>query len=156
MLNNISWNSYWLLILIATLIYYFFVVVVYFRNDLFKVKIRNFRLADANSFRTNQLTHQVKEIDSTIALDNVIESLVDEIRAFLIEAGKSKEAKERIVEGLGQICSKYSKDQIEIYKTAITNLIETECYDNCIIRLSVDELEQVWVYRRNPPSTLSP
>ena len=159
MVDNISWNSYWLFILLSTLIYYFFVVAVYFRNDLFKPRIRNFGLADANSFQTTPLTPQIKEVkenDSTEASENLIKSLVDEIRAFLIEAGKSKEAKERILEGLRQICSKYSKDQIEIYKTAITNLIETECYDKCIIRLSVDELEQVWVYRRNPPATLSP
>ena len=143
MIDNISWSSYWLFILATSLVYYFFVIILYFRGDLLRKPFRkkSFQTSGSFSFVTPDITSSPSpSIDDTVKL----ESLIDEIKAYLTHAGQAKAEHPEIFASLKSICAKSYSSSMEPYKEAINNIIAMECSDKCVVRLSEDELQQVW------------
>jgi hypothetical protein len=107
MFNNVSWSEYLTFISVAALIWYAFVFYTYYRHDLFQtlqgeklatVSDLNFsgHTPDYNQPGTVLEIYQPKEAESV----HIVQSVTDEIQAYLEEAGKYEVGKEKLITSL--------------------------------------------------------
>jgi hypothetical protein len=134
MINNISWGSYWSALTVLLFIYYAYVLLRYYRKDIYS------RVVASPS------TQLRKEVENETSLP-IIQTLTDEITAYLEQAGIAGAKKQEIVFALQQIALKHKSLKNSEYQSAINTLIQFECKEKCAIHLSEEEIGQVWMVR---------
>lgn len=165
MLNNISWEGYWITIALLSAGYYFVVYLLYFRKDFsiewgkrsneqakspfFSYSSGKSGVVDhkENLQQTSLFDNPVEEfqIPEADSLEHVVYSCMDEISAYLAEAKKSRCAKEEIIYAFQSILKKYPALSTSEYKESLTNVLVSQCEHDCSIRLSADDVVRVWV-----------
>lgn len=145
-MNNISWGSYWSALTIMVIIYYAYVFLVYYRSDLRnRLAGKDGRLS-AGSF---QPTHLGKEDQEHFEkggdeLLPVLQSIIDEMVAYLGQAAYANAGKPEIIFALQQIAKKYGEIKITTHWQAVNKLVQFECKDKCGVHLNEEEIQQVW------------
>ena len=74
----------------------------------------------------------------------VVQSLSNEIAAYLEEAASNCTIKAELIFSLQQIVGKYADLQSSPYTNSISKLIRFECKDKCAIHLNDEDVKQVW------------
>ena len=147
MVNNISWGSYWSALTTMVIIYYAYVILVYYRDDLRnRLAGKNGRLS-AGSFQPTLLKvdnqeHSVRGGDEVLP---VLQSITDEMVAYLGQASYAKAGKTDIIFALQQIARKYEMIEISSHRQAVNKVVQFECKDRCAVHLSEEEIKQVWM-----------
>ena len=132
MFNNISWGGYWSVLSILVVIYYLYVFLVYYRND-----IRNFQTIK----KVGHFQHETGDE----GILHMVQSLIDEVTAYLYQAAQGAAIKQEIIFAMQQIIKKYPGIKFTPHENNINNLIQSECKDKCAIVLSAEEIKQVWI-----------
>jgi hypothetical protein len=162
MVNNISWQGYWISIALLTAGYYLVIYLLYFRKDFSIEWNKNPKsgkkcplssLAPDNAAPYTVTPEQSALFNNPVELQelarNPIESAVyacmDEVAAYLEEVKGSKCVKEELVYGLHSILRKYHAIAGSEYKESVTNVLVTQCEYHCSVHLSADDVVHVWV-----------
>ena len=145
MANNISWGSYWSVLVFLTVIYYAYVLLVYYRSELRKLLAGGTSVLPArNSQRPPPLTDQPKHDENGgDHLFPMVQSLTDEMSAYMEQTGHG--LREEIIFGLQRIFKKHNSILNTSYQEAIESLLIAECENKCAIRLNDEEVKQVWM-----------
>lgn len=143
----ISWTSYITVSSMLLLFYYFFVVLVFYRKDI----MARLKTGKASVFRSSQdsvlFTEAVeKKEDSKLDAANAapMHSLVDELQAYINQAGQQESEKSELTASIKQLLKKYPGIKGSIFQSGITNLIAVVTEDKCAIHFSADELRGLW------------
>jgi hypothetical protein len=147
MFNNISWSEYLTVITVFGLIYYAYVLLVYYRGDLHSRLASNNSLSPAGNFQSMPSSNQALKNagDNEEELLPAVQSLTDEIMAFLEQAGIAGALKPEIIFALQQISKKYESLKNTSYQNAVNSLLQFECESKCNIHLDEAEMKQVWM-----------
>jgi hypothetical protein len=80
-------------------------------------------------------------------LSPIVQSLADEIGAFLQEASTQKYEKGELLRSLSLLVSKYPAINSTSYVSYINGVIMKNFIVNCSITISEDDLEGLWIER---------
>lgn len=128
MLSSISWQQYFLFLVVATIFYYLFVWMVYFKSKLPSFAIGGF------SGLSMPGEDQPGEVLSTSQL------VIDEIKSVF--AGKQN--KGELIFALQQQLKKYNQWDEPDFRETINAFIIEESKTTCSIRLSEEDIRAVW------------
>lgn len=145
MLNDIAWSGYWYAMTIITTLYYGCVMFVYFRNDL--VKLSRVHHQEPTPTERDHREIQVKQSNSDDIEDPllpVVQSLSNELTAYLQQIPGTGVVKTHVVYCLQKIVRKYAILDNSVYQNAINKMIQFECNDKCAIHLSAEDVKEVW------------
>jgi hypothetical protein len=162
MLSNISWTGYGYTLTFILLIYYAVIITLYFKGDIetwfrrklsftasgkllpqvskTEVKPESFQ-QELFPLEENETLPENKGEGATIA---IIGSSVDEIRAYIVQIGRGRFVREKVLYGLQRILKKYPALKGSPFQATVTHLIIVELENNCSIALSLEEVNAVW------------
>lgn len=160
MLNNISWQGYWITLALLSAGYYLVIYLLYYRID-FKVLLpRNTDLKHSGNNSTS-LAFVQKSSDqssligeesgseismpSTYSDEHLVYACMDELNAYFEEAKREKCVKEEFIYSLQRILQKYPTLKSSHYKESIMSVIISEAEHICSIHLKEDDVVQVWL-----------
>jgi hypothetical protein len=129
MLSNISWSSYWTVLLLATAIYY-----LYAARFIYGPAIG--RLFSGNSAHGIAMSPNVSE-------GNAIQSYRDEIIAYLDQISIERPPKRELLVALQRIGQHHPVILQHPYRQAAQQILISELKNYCAVTLNGDELEQV-------------
>jgi len=153
MLNNITWQGYWVTLAIISLGYYLVIYALFYRKD-FKVLIPPHQ--EASPLRNDSATSKGQgkasvENDDGLSSpgqsDAAVFDCMDELTAFFEESKRSKCVKEELLYALQPILSKYPSLKNSQYQDSINNVIASEAKQHCSLQLSREEMIHVWLER---------
>lgn len=158
MLNNISWQGYWVTFAVLTTGYYLIIYLLFYRSDFkivlpFREPVKKSPSSSPaiTSFLQQQNQPSLFEEDGsefTSPVNNSEEHLVyacmDELNAYFEEVKKTKCIKEEFIYALQRILSKYLSLRTSSYKESLTKVIVSEAEHQCSIHLSEDDVVKVW------------
>lgn len=142
MLNNISWQNYWIFIGVTTFAYYLVVWLTFLRKS---VSLRTIfgRWYFTNSQDRQSLPHP-NMISNTEYEESIVHACMDELNAFFDNQKKSKSVKTELMYSLYSILQKYPSLKNSDYKESLTNVIAVQCENICSTHLSAEEMKGVW------------
>jgi hypothetical protein len=127
MLTSISWQQYFVCILIATLLYYIFVWIVFY-----KAKIPSL-IANTRSFSHYGEDHPDEVLTTA-------QHIIDEIRPIF----KGRRNSNELLIVLQQQLKKYNQWEEPGFRDTINNFIASQSESICSIHLSERDLREVW------------
>jgi hypothetical protein len=152
MLSSISWQEYWITVLLSSIFYYLVVYLTCFKG-IFKSnstvpKGKTFSFAttelkaeqSVSTMSSNEMQHSSKINTEELTA----EACFDEINAFFENQKGSKPAKKEMIFSLYTILQKYPSLRNSDYTETINRVITTQAEAICSIHLSADELKGVW------------
>lgn len=140
----ITWTTY-LLGLCLLLVIYYAVVHLFFRvkgGTILKRKRRGEEKKAVDSVLFEKKNADAENQDAATMAP--VHSLVDELQAFISQAGKEEMEKAELLSSLKILLQKYPRTKGSIYQNGITNLIEVIAESQCGIHLSSGELSALW------------
>ena len=153
MFSNISWLEYLTFIAVSALIYYAFVLFTYYRYDLLQT-INAKQPASVNTLKFT--ADSINQSDSTVVGEDfqpkimegnqsqIVQSFMDEVRAYLEEAARNETSKEVLLQCLSLIAGKYPLLAQSEYRHSIDQFLITEAETNCAVLLGEGEVSGVW------------
>lgn len=135
MFSSVSWKEYLIFITIVVAIYYT-ILLVYYRMDLSQILSGSKNLL---SFNKAVINRNISE--ETIPM---MQSLLDEVNAYLNEAAQSDFNKEEILMALRFLIGKYPALLNAAHRSSIENLIVSACESYCSLHLDESELNGIW------------
>jgi hypothetical protein len=142
----ISWSSYLTVSFLLLLFYYSAVVLLYFRKDI-ALRLKKGKAsvpqpsADSVLF-AEPIRQQGNKLDAASAAP--MHSLVDEIQAYINQAGQQGADKGEVTISIKKLLQKYPAIKGSIFQAGITNLIAVIAEDKCAIHFNADELRGLW------------
>jgi len=155
MFSEISWTDYVEVVLFMLAVYYGVVLIKYYRKDFIFFLLKKHK-APIAAFATATLKEQKPKANNvgynatTYAQDSsdqfglLVQSLVDELKAFLSEAGENGLLKEQMWHSLKLLLGKYSSLEGSPFKESIQHFIIDECQRICSVHFSEIEIEGLW------------
>ena len=156
MVSNVSWFEYLVFLIVAVLIYYLVVAYMYYRRD-FSFLMNGQKNASHNPLSIpspsgeilktvtdggNNIIQKLPQADENLQF---IETFMDEVRAYLTEAGRVKISKDNVLMSINMIAGKYpSLSQLET-KDNINHFIKDVVPIKCGISLTDNEIQNIWV-----------
>jgi len=156
MFTQISWSNYITVVALLLAGYYLIIGYLYYRSDILNLllgrKIIQFGNTSLTATQTDPLHKPVlrfnkAHVENAFEKQNLfpaVQSLSDEIQAFLNEAGRNKLNKEDVLPPLQLLLAKYPILKDSSFQESMQNIIETECIANCSIHLSEEDLNKLW------------
>ena len=148
MFSHISWGQYFETILYALPLYYAYVVVVYYRTELKGLVSGKGLSACYTGSRPHQPSEHSSEALSVPEKEGhyslLINSLKDELTAFLLSAGQNEFTKEDTLLSLQHLLQKYPSVNGSPYQADIEQMIMLQCERECSIQLSESEVTYLW------------
>jgi|GEM_PF-1480257 len=158
MINNISWQGYWITIALLTGTYYLGIFLLYYRNDLKNLfSIRQVkRVSSAAAIETNEKgLHKPPIFSEEFSPGNVegdrqevipiVQSLKDEVEAFFDDERQKEISKKDLLVSLRRMCNKYPTVLKSSYQHSVNQFIIFLAEQNCSIHLSAEEISDVWL-----------
>jgi hypothetical protein len=143
MLSSISWATYVTAIIIFLIVYYVMIAYRYYMHDLLALSHGQKQTQRVVSF--TQAQTPVQEELVTEKVDQLpVQSLADEISAYLQAAFIDGLERADIVASLCSITDKYAPLKSSEYKYALAELIISETETCCDFHLSNEEMGKVW------------
>lgn len=162
MLNNISWQGYWVTLALLTAGYYLVVYLLYFRKD-FKISLPGKAGLPKSPSASPAVTSFLKEqaqpslfrdgetedefSTPTDPTEQAVYACMDELTAYFESAKKAKVMKTEVLFAVQRILQKYPSLQTSEYKVSITKVIQTEAEHHCSVHLNEEEMRKVWMIR---------
>jgi hypothetical protein len=142
----ISWTSYLTVSFLLLLFYYSAVVLLYFRKDI-ALRLKKDRASVPQPSPDSVLfaeptQQQGNKLDAASAAP--MHSLVDEIQAYINQAGQQGVDKGEVTISIKKLLKKYPAIKGSIFQAGITNLIAVIAEDKCAIHFNADELRELW------------
>lgn len=136
----ITWSSYLSGITYGLLGYYSIVLLLFYRKELIG------KLRPANTRQPASVNDGLSTKGNLPASENgaAMVSLVDEIHAYIIQAGASPIEKTELMFGLKKLLDKHPPVEDSFIRQGITNLIKTVAESKCGIVLSEEDLGGLW------------
>lgn len=161
MFNNISWQGYWITIALLSAGYYLVIYLLYFRKN-FKIEWSKHSKSTVSSSSPAAPDAATPQQERTVqpalfesaddfhypkveTIEHTVYACMDEINAYMLEAKRSKCAKEELMYGLHGILRKYPTISASEYKESLTNVIVNQCEYLCSVHLSADDVVRVWL-----------
>ena len=141
MINNISWQGYWITLALISAGYYLFIYLLYYRSD-FKVWIHR---KPYNSQGIASASVSVARPSIEQNAEGLIDSCIDEINAFFEEARRNKTMKKELIYSLQLLLKKYPSLKNSEYQESLSNVIAAQCEHICSVHLNADEVRHVWL-----------
>ncbi len=130
MFSNISWNQYFVFLLIAHIIYYLFVWVVYYKA---KIPI----LSGLGHARGVSLYGE----DHPDEMMTTAQHIMDELRPVF----RDRPAKQELLLALQNKLRKYNQWDEPGFRETLNDFIAGESLSKCSIRLSVEDQRVLWL-----------
>lgn len=130
MLSNISWQQYFVTLLVATILYYLFVWIVFFKAKL--------SLLPAVSGLHNFSVHSDDEPDEVMT---TAQHVIDEVRPIF----DGRENKNELIRALQLSLKKYAAWEEPGFRETINEFIAVQSKSKCSIRLEESDLRAVWL-----------
>ena len=144
--NMITWSAYLACCLAGLAIYYAYIKLRYFRKDasaqVKPVSPEPFIRTGLPDDRQTISNEGAEKLDAASAAP--MHSLVDELQAFVSQAGREGIAKDDLAISVRQLLHKYPKIKGSIFQESISNLIAVITENNCGVHFSADELRGLW------------
>ncbi len=144
----ISWGTYLTWWFVIAGLYYATIFLLFFRKG---VKVAGGHGATEKKKKTAEQVlfrsagnKENEQLDAATAAP--MHSLVDELQAYISQAGKQDASKEEVSASLKNILQKYPAIKGSLFQEGITNLIAVISENNCGIHFSADELSELWMY----------
>ncbi len=141
MINNISWQGYWITLALISAGYYLCIYLLYYRSD-FKVWIHR---KPYNSQGIVSASASITQPLREEGAEGLIDSCMDELNAFFEEAKRKKVMKEELIFSLQLLLKKYPSIKNSEYQESLSNLIAAQCEHICSVHLNADEVSHVWL-----------
>jgi len=142
MCSPISWQQFFLTVVVIIVLYYGYVGVSYYRKDWW------YRLRSAKS--PNERRQPVEPPaagENTSSTPNpllpVVHDLVDEIRALLQAEGNTAD-KDELLDKLQRLLQKYPALKDTSFQPSISQFIYIESKNQCALDLDEDEVSGLW------------
>lgn len=146
MVNNISWGSYWSVLAILTILYYAYILLVYYGSELRNRLAGKSSVLPARHFKSSSpLARHDHHVGGADELLPVMQSLTDEVSAYLEQAAYSKAGKPEVLFALQQMVKRYPVICNTSYQESINKLLQFEAENKCAIHLNEVEIKQVWM-----------
>lgn len=129
MLSNISWSSYWTVLLLATVIYYLYAGLPFYAPVIAKL----FR---GSSARGNPMSPESPWEDA-------VHSYQLELKAYLEQVSLERPEKSELLVKLQRIGHHHPVILQQPYRQTAQQILISELKNNCAVTLNGDELEQV-------------
>ncbi|TXI80268.1 MAG: hypothetical protein E6Q39_02790 [Crocinitomicaceae bacterium] len=148
----VTWSAYLTTSVISLLVYYAGVLLIFFRKDISlsprsssskEVKYSNGLYGPQSKKKDGRNAGEKSQLDAASAAP--MHSLVDELQAFISQAGKDGMAKDDLHTSLKKLLQKYPSIKGSVFENGITNLISVTTENNCDAHFSADELRDLWV-----------
>ncbi|MBN8880513.1 MAG: hypothetical protein J0I32_23415 [Sphingobacteriales bacterium] len=147
----ISWNQYLGTAAVLLVLYYAFVLLVFNRRKAGSSSRPNRSVGSAKKPAATPADRalfqeddkQEAQLDAASAAP--MHSLVDELQAYVAQAGKQQIPIEEVKSGVRSILQKYPAIPGSIFQPGISNLLEVIIENNCGVRLSGTEIRELWV-----------
>jgi hypothetical protein len=154
MLSSISWQEYWITVVISCISYYVVVYLTCFRgnwklNSSFQ-KGKKIGFVNSETKADQALSTMANnEMDQSSKINNTEDlaagACLDEINAFFENQKGSKTVKREMMFSLYTLLQKYPSLRNSEYKEALNRVIATQSEVICSIHLSAEELKGVWL-----------
>lgn len=156
MFTNISWTDYSILIVLLGSLYYLFVGLRYYPTELKELlsgkRKLNFRIPEfkkKNEAGWPSLQTEVQDGDDSFGNTtddtfNEVESLIAELKENIEKASKKQFIKQEFSYSLKVILKNYPQIQNSPFRSAIDELILSECEKHGTITLSEDDIVRLW------------
>ena len=128
-MSGISWREFVLFIAAALFLYYVWVLFIFYAKDLLRLFKQQPSLKDVNN--------------ESEELFGIVYRIQDEVKETITEAAQKSYTKEKVIVELQVLLEKYALSATP-FKIAVNNFIERQCQNNCSIRLSEEEIQQLW------------
>jgi hypothetical protein len=142
MLNNISWQNYWITVSMLSAGYYLLVFLLYFRKD-FTLTLNIKKAASNYNYTSNPslapVDNPYSEKEEVVAY-----ACMDELKAFFDESKRQKPHKKELMAAVQGIIKKYPTLKTSDYKETITHAIVAMSEDNCSVHLGADDVGCFW------------
>lgn len=156
MFNSISWSEYLTFISISVFVYYIGVVCVYFRQDIsIGYSGRKNASSKASNFSPSFQTLE-QDIHLTQSGENhnaqqmegekfqAFQSFMDEVQAYVEQAGEAKMEKDSLLMCVSIISEKYPMLAKSGSSDRLLQFIHDVVYEKCAISLSKGDLKAIW------------
>ena len=128
MLEQITWQTYLTVVIVATAIYYLF--IGFLHRDYFLKKVRKPRNTD-------------EAITGFSSFDE-LEEIVNDIKHSILEQAGTAVSKEELLQQLSRRLTNYGGLRQPAYRIAITNYIIQNAELICEVSFTKEELEKEW------------
>ena len=140
MLKTVSWNSFFVVILILSICYYLG-VGIYFRKYLSKALKGKKRISQKQPALGGASTLPSDDPPVEFVLT---EKAANDLKQVLLKVAEDKVEREDVLLSVKNYLKKVVHLKNTPYGLAINNLIVSECRDRCQIDLSADEVRSLW------------
>lgn len=154
MIFQISWTDYFLTILALLAVYYAIILFTFYRKDFASILSKKaIPAAGWESITGSENSLAVSpgksgSVDKRSIAPNsgelLVQSLADELAAFLQQAGEGNFDKSQIGNSLSLLLQKYTVLAASPYKEVIQNLMIQQCESYCSVHFSEAEIERLW------------
>jgi len=152
-MHAISWNMYWVATAATVGSYYLIIYWLFFRGR--KGRRGSKKGATVSGLSTNaraglsdketgSAERSGQPVGPEAMLQTQVHDMVDELGAFLRQAGKEKIDKAGLIAGVQKIVKKYPLIKESGFREGIQNLVAVTVEEHCACRLSADELRRIW------------
>ncbi len=148
MQHIITWNQYIIYSVAGLVMYYGFIIFRFYRKDILQIqfpkagKKKNDSSSQGTLFTGSSSNASTETAQNT--LSPVVHDFVDELIVLLKQSAAQHAGKIEIIGAIKKLINKYPKLKGSSFQTSITNLIAAESDTNCNVRLSSNDLADLW------------
>lgn len=144
----ITWSEFLMVVLVVLVCYYTVLILVFYKAEARRL----LRGASPKSPRglpspqADQLLFREEEVQQPLNAASAapMHSLVDELQAYVFQAGEQGITIDEVKSSLTRLLHKYPGIKGSKFQEGITNLIEVIVETHCGVRLRADELGALW------------
>jgi len=152
-MRGISWNMYWVATAATVGSYYLIIYWLFFRGrkgsrgskkDITLSGPRTNTRAGVADKAAGSGERSGQSVGPEAVLQTQVHDMVDELGAFLRQAGKEKVEKAGLIAGVQKIAGKYPLIKESAFREGIQNLVAVTMEEHCACRLSAEEVRRIW------------
>jgi cbb3-type cytochrome oxidase subunit 3 len=152
MLNNISWSSFFWMLMPMIIFYYLYVAGVYFRKDFYFLLTPHKKSEKDHRLRANvpgQEPHHTKTISPSHAETDTpsttgVHEFIEDLKFLFAKASKTNMVKEELVQAIRSCLKKYPGIGQTGLEEEINWHITAEAKDHCRMDLLPEDLKFIW------------
>jgi len=150
MINTISWQAYWQVIVVALVIYYVVVVFRFFvRNSILSsgsaTAITGSPISTSDGLLRDSGVHSEFHQPEMGSEEQLVYSCIDELNAFLQQSKRTKCDKPSFLFSIKRILTKYPSLKTSQYKEAVSSVLASEAEHLCSIHIDREDVDSVWL-----------
>lgn len=156
---SISWGNYCLLVAFCLVVYYLSIYLMFFVHVFQRSESKRYVFAkdtfgksnneyssrsQASLFPADEVSINSDAKENIDSITIAVQEFVHEFNSLLEQIQLEPFTKEIIIDRLRQLLKKYNQIKDSDYKQSINNLIAVECENSCDIKLTAQEIAELW------------